>query len=235
MRMTQTSANANIFPGVAAPARPGPGGPRTMPHRAGAGCITHVRPKSLYFPCTRTTRNVGLAFGRSPCAKHLQVIVLGTRPAVRDARGVQQFTLRNEEVNKQPTLVIIMLHLARSTPPDRFLGCPLGVRGCMFAARAHGRAWRARHLCASRLGWKRRSAPAVLNLVRRVRGGAVDLERLCLNAVRPRTRSSVTVTPAAGPSGVMTSPSSVTGSSPQLPQRLRLEELGPCPRGPRRA
>ena len=97
-----------------------------MPHRAGAGCITHVRPKSLYFPCTRTTRNVGLAFGRSPCTKHLQVIVLGTRPAVRDARGVQQFTPRNEEVNNQPTLVIIMLHLARSTPPDRFFGLSAG-------------------------------------------------------------------------------------------------------------
>ena len=131
-----------------------------MPHRAGAGCIMHVRPKSLYFSCTRTTRNLGLAIGRAPCAKHLQAIALGTRPAVRDARGVQQFTLRNEEVNKQPTLVVVMLHLVRSTPPDRFLGCPLGVRGCMLATRAHGRAWRARHLRASRSGWKRRSAPA---------------------------------------------------------------------------
>ena len=102
LRMTQTSANTNIFPGVAAPARLGPGGPRTMPHRAGAGCITHVRPKSLYFPCTRTTRNVGLAFGRSPCTKHLQVIVLGhtagspgrpRRAAIHPAqRGSQQTT-----------------------------------------------------------------------------------------------------------------------------------------------
>ena len=59
-----------------------------------------------------------------------------------------------------------------------------------------------------------------LNLVhRRARrsGGAVDLERLCLNAVRPRSSLKAVVTlltPAAGSSGVMASPSSGTGSSP---------------------
>ena len=126
------------------------------------------------------------------------------------ARGVQQSTLRNEEVNKQPTFFQLVLPLlARSTPPDRCLVVRCGVRfvGCMFATRfillvlARGRAWRARpttFVCRARAGSG--AAPTwhtctswFLNLVhRRVRrsGGAVDLERLCLNAVRPR--SSVT-------------------------------------------
>ena len=81
-----------------------------------------------------------------------------------------------------------------------------------FARRARARSGAAPswHICTT---W-------FLNVVhRRVcrSGGAVDLERLCLTAVRPRSSLKAVVTlltPAAGSSGVMTSPPSVTGSSP---------------------
>jgi len=231
--MTQTSASANIFPEWQPP--PWTGGPtdHASPRRRG---LHHTRPpKVTLLPVHKDDQEPRSCVWPLPMHQAPPGHRLGhkagspgrpRRAAIHPAqRGSQQTT---NACNYYAALGAL-------NPARPFFGLSAGgpwLHVCCSCMAAPG----APATCARRARAGSGAAPLqVLNLVRRVRGGAVDLERLCLNAVRPRTRSSVTVTPAAGPSGVMTSPSSVTGSSPQLPQRLRLEELGPCPRGPRRA
>ena len=113
-----------------------------------------------------------------------------------DAHGAQQSTLHNEEVNKQPTDFSACIAARGALSPARpfFWVVRWGsVAACLLLV--HMAAPGAPAACARRARAGSGAAPLqVLNLVRRVRGGAVDLERLCLNAVRPRSSVTAVVT-----------------------------------------